>query len=89
MTASGCDGPWILESTRDVAQRQFFQAVLPKQNLLTEGVEEILASHTPLASELTEKVMTAFVNPAFQSNPHPFVNAETGGPLGYLDLLEG
>lgn len=58
---------------------------------------EILSSHVTIGTEVIEEVLLKHIKPAFQANPHPSINVETGrkltrdagGPLGYMDYLEG
>ncbi|KAH9921522.1 uncharacterized protein BXZ73DRAFT_91788 [Epithele typhae] len=67
------DGPWVLAASREAAKGMF--------SLL----------------KVDHRVLSEHIKPVFRANPHPSLNVETGrklpqdagGPMGFLDYLEG
>lgn len=88
------DGPWVLDSSREVARGKFLNQSFT--SLLTKFLA-ILSTYAAPTADLQERVLRNFVKPIFLPNPHPSVNVETGrklpraagGPLGHLDYMEG
>ena len=88
------DGPWVLDSSREVARGKSSLQLL---GFFLTDFSDILTTYASPTVDLQERVLRNFIKPIFQPNPHPSVNVETGrklpraagGPLSHLDFMEG